>query len=249
MLSPTTESTFAFNALKQGTASRGRIMEVTGTSNTTGTGSNSASSLTQLSQDLDNFLTILTTQLQYQDPLSPMDTHEFTNQLVQFAGVEQSIQQNKNLESLIALQETDIMVGAVSYIGKEVEVTGQTTKLEDGSATFSYEMPEDAAAAIMAIYDADGTQVYAGKAETAAGRHSFVWDGVASSGETMEDGYYTIQIAAANEDGEQINPTYTVRGMVTGVGIEDGTPFLDFDGQQVALANVVRVVEPEGETD
>lgn len=224
-------------------------MDVTGTSSTGSTTSKSASSLTQLSSDLDNFLTILTTQLQYQDPLSPMDTHEFTNQLVQFAGVEQSIQQNKNLESLISLQETNNMVGAVSYIGKEVEVTGQTTKLENGGAAFNYTMPEDAAAAIIAIYDANGTQVYSGKAETAAGTHTILWDGKANNGDTQDDGYYTIQIAAANADGEQIDPTYTVRSVVTGVGIEDDTPFLDLDGQQVALAKVVRIVEPEGETD
>jgi len=223
-------------------------MEVTSSTSTTSSTSKSASSLATLSEDLDNFLTILTTQLQYQDPLSPMDTTEFTNQLVQFANVEQAIQQNKNLESLIQLQETDIMVGAVSYIGKEVEVTGQTAKLEDGSAEFIYTLPEDAAAAIVAIFDANGTQVYYGKAETSAGTHTFVWYGVGTKGETLAEGNYTIQIAAADEDGEQITPAYAVRGLVTGVGIEDGVPLLDLDGLDVPLANVVRVIEPEGET-
>jgi len=223
-------------------------MDVTSTSSTTSSTSSSTSSLGNLSENFDTFLTLLTTQLQYQDPLSPMDSSEFTNQLVQYANVEQAIQQNKNLESLISLQETDIMVGAVSYIGKEVEVTGQTTKLEDGSAEFFYTMPEDAAAAIIAIYDENGSQVYYGKAETSAGTHSFVWDGVSTKGETLEDGNYTIQIAAANADGDQISPTYAIRGLVTGVGIENGTPLLDLDGLEVPLANVVRVVEPEGES-
>ena len=224
-------------------------MEVTSSTSAASSGtSNSTSSLAALSENLDNFLTILTTQLQYQDPLSPMDTHEFTNQLVQFASVEQDIQQNRNLESLISLQETGIMVGAVSYIGKEVEVTGQTTKLEDGKAEFSYTLPEDAQAAIIAIYDANGTQVYYDKGETAKGTHSFTWDGKSSKGETLPDGNYTIQIAAANADGEQITPTYSVRGKVTGVGIEGSTPLLDLDGLEVPLANVVRIIEPEGET-
>ncbi len=222
-------------------------MDVTSTTSTTGSASNSTSSLANLSENLDNFLTLLTTQLQYQDPLSPMDSSEFTNQLVQFANVEQSIQQNKNLESLISLQETSNMVGAVSYIGKEVEVTGQTSKLENGSAEFNYTLPDDAAAAIIAIYDANGSQVYYGKAETAAGAHTFVWDGKNTKGELQEDGNYTIQIAAANEDGNQISPTYTIRGLVTGVGMESGTPLLDLGGLQVPLANVVRVIEPEGD--
>lgn len=221
-------------------------MEVTSTTSTTGT-ANSASSLAKLSENLDNFLTILTTQLQHQDPLSPMDTHEFTNQLVQFANVEQGIQSNRNLESLIALQETNIVVGAVTYIGKEVEVTGQTKKLEDGSAEFFYTLPEDASAAVLAIYDENGTQVRFEKANTSAGRHSYVWDGTDDKGQALPDGNYTIQVVGANADGEQITPAYAVRGKVTGVAVEGGVPTLDLDGLDVPLANVVRVIEPEGE--
>src|SRR3546814_5759772 len=94
----------------------------------------SASSISKLSSDLDNFLTILVTQLQFQDPLSPLDTHEFTNQLVLFSGVEQQIQQNQNLEQLITLQKNAVALGAVDYIGKNVEATGKTTMLQDGAA-------------------------------------------------------------------------------------------------------------------
>jgi len=223
-------------------------MDVTSTSSTTSSTSSSTSSLSSLSENFDTFLTLLTTQLQYQDPLSPMDSSEFTNQLVQYANVEQAIHQNKNLESLIALQETSNMVDAIGFIGKEVEVTGQTARLENGSAEFNYTMPEDAAAAIVAIYDENGTQVYYGKAETSAGAHTLVWNGTNTKGETLEDGNYTIQIAAANADGDQITPTFTVQGLVTGVGMESGTPLLDLNGLKVPLANVVRVIEPEGET-
>jgi len=221
-------------------------MEVT--SSTSATTGNSTQSLSKLTEDLDNFLTILTTQLQYQDPLSPMDSSEFTNQLVQFASVEQEIQSNRNLESLIALQETNILVGAVSYIGKEVEVTGQTTKLENGSAEFIYSLPEKAQAAILAIYDESGTQVLFQKADTDAGRHSFVWDGKNGNGEAQPDGNYTIQIVAANANDEQITPDYAVRGKVTGIGTVDGVPVLELDDLNIPLANIVRVIEPEGES-
>ena len=221
-------------------------MEITPTSTGT-TQSNSTASLSRLSENLDNFLTILTTQLQHQDPLSPMDTHEFTNQLVQFASVEQEIQGNKNLESLIALQQTNNMVGAVSYIGKNVEATGQTAKLEDGEATFIYSMPEAAKAAVLAIFDASGTQVLFKKAETGAGRHEFIWDGKNDKGESLADGNYTIKIVAANADDKEITPSYAIRGKVTGVGIEDGAATLNLDGLEVPLANVVRVIDPEGE--
>ena len=80
-------------------------------------GSKSDLALVDLANNLDNFLTILTTQLQYQDPLSPMETSEFTNQLVMFTGVEQQVQQNQNLEKLIALQSNNLAISAVTYIG------------------------------------------------------------------------------------------------------------------------------------
>jgi flagellar basal-body rod modification protein FlgD len=213
------------------------------------TQSSSASSLSQLSSNLDNFLKILTTQLQHQDPLSPMDTHEFTNQLVQFASVEQQIQGNRNLEALISLQETGIMVGAVSYIGKQVEVTGQTAMLEDGSAEFIYTLPEDATAAILAVYDENGTQVLFKQAEKDAGRHAFIWDGKDGKGAAMPDGKYTIQIVAVNEANEAITPAYSITGTVAGVGIEDGKATLSLGSSlDVPLANVVRIVDQNGES-
>lgn len=221
-------------------------MEINGLSPTS-TQSNSSSSLSNLSSNLDNFLKILTTQLQHQDPLSPMDTHEFTNQLVQFASVEQQIQGNRNLESLISLQETNIMVGAVSYIGKEVEATGQTTTLEDGKAKFIYSLPEEATAAILAVYDENGTQVLFKQADKDAGRHEFIWDGKDTKGAAMPDGDYTIQVVAANAENEAITPAYSITGTVTGVGIDDGEATLSLGGMDVPLANVVRVIEQNGE--
>jgi len=205
--------------------------------------SDSTSSLAQLSSNLDNFLTLLTTQLQYQDPLSPMDSTQFTNQLVQFASVEQQIQSNRNLESLISLQQTNNMVGAVSYIGKKVEVTGQTTTLKDGQATFSYTLPSDASAAVLGIYDENGKQVAVGQAEKTAGRHDFVWDGKDGRGNTLPAGKYTIQVAAVDANNTQITPTYTTTGTVTSVGIDKGVATLDLDGVEVPLSNIVRVVD------
>jgi flagellar basal-body rod modification protein FlgD len=222
-------------------------MEISSTSSLGSGSTNSTTSLAKLSENLDNFLTILTTQLQHQDPLSPMDTHEFTNQLVQFASVEQGIQSNKNLESLIGLQETNIVVGAVSFMGKNVEVLGQTTKLENGSAEFFYTLPENASAAILAIFDENGTQVRFEQANTAAGRHSYIWDGTNDKGQTLPDGNYTIQVVGTNADGDQITPTYSVRGAVSGVAVDGGVPTLNLDGLDVPLANVVRIIEPEGE--
>src|SRR3546814_344036 len=122
--------------------------------------SKSDSSFSKLTGDLNNFLTLLTTQLQFQDPMSPLDTHEFTNQLVLFSGVEQQIQQNQNLEQLITLQKNGVALGAVDYIGKEIEASGRTTMLQDGAAKFAYLLPEEAKAASLRIFDSSGSLVF-----------------------------------------------------------------------------------------
>src|SRR5262245_29800369 len=110
--------------------------------NTTGTTTGSSTSMGKLTENFDQFLALLTTQLKNQDPLSPMDSSEFTNQLVQFAGVEQQIATNKNLESLVTLQKSSQVMGALELMGKKVEVSGTTVPLQDKSATFVYTLPK-----------------------------------------------------------------------------------------------------------
>src|SRR5271154_1591718 len=94
----------------------------TPTTNTSSSTNNSA--MQQLSGNMNTFLTLLTTQLQHQDPLSPMDSTQFTQQLVEYSQVEQQINTNTNLTNLISLQQTNSGAAAVGYLGKEVTATG-----------------------------------------------------------------------------------------------------------------------------
>jgi flagellar basal-body rod modification protein FlgD len=103
--------------------------------------SDTAAASQSLTENFDNFLLMLTTQLQQQDPLSPTDATEFTNQLVQFSQLEQQISQTGKIDDLIATQKSAEALGAVNYLGKTVEVQSDLTLLEDGEATFSYHMP------------------------------------------------------------------------------------------------------------
>lgn len=208
--------------------------------------SNSTSSLAGLSNNLDNFLKILTTQLQYQDPLSPLDTHEFTNQLVLFAGVEQQIQENKNLEQLITMQQNNLAVGAVSYIGRNIEASGQTNMLQNGEARFGYILPENAQAATLQISDASGTPILVSSAQTAAGRHEFVWDGKNILGQQVPDGAYTLTVSAANSDSQPISVEYRVSGRVTGVELVNGDATLALGDVAVPLARVTQIREIQG---
>ncbi len=207
-------------------------------------GAATSTALANLSSNLDNFLTILTTQLQFQDPLSPLETYEFTNQLVLFTSVEQQVQQNKSLERLITLQRNTVALGAVSYIGQIVEATGRTTRLENGEARFSYFLPEDAAQATLRITNAVGDTVVIQDADTTAGVHDFVWNGFDSLGNKLPDGNYTFEVVAKNADDEIIEVDHTVFGRVTGVQFDKGDAILSIGDILVPLSQVNGVSMP-----
>ena len=127
----------------------------------------------KLAADFDNFLKLLTTQLANQDPLSPMDSNEFTAQLVRFTQVEQAISQNKKLEELVALQNSSQSMAAVGYIGKTIEAEGDKNNLTDTGAKWSYSIPQESAQTVILVRNSAGNIVYAGTGETLKGDHVF----------------------------------------------------------------------------
>ena len=201
-------------------------MVAAASANTNATSGASSQALAKLSGNLDNFLTILTTQLQFQDPLSPLDTHEFTNQLVLFTSVEQQVQQNKSLESLVTLQKNSVALGAVSYIGQVVEANGATTNLEDGVAKTSYFLPKNALTARLTITNIEGDVVLNRDIPAEAGFHQFVWDGKNSQGIQQPDGAYNFAITAKDQNDKLINHSQSVFGTVTGVQFDGGNAIL-----------------------
>ena len=109
------------------------------------------SSAQTLSADMNTFLTLLTTQLKYQDPMDPMDTAEFTNQLVQYSSVEQAIQTNSKLDNLLTLTISNLGAQAVSYIGKTAQVLGDVMPLEGGKAKATYTLSKDALSTTISV--------------------------------------------------------------------------------------------------
>ena len=144
-----------------------------------------------LTENFDDFLLMLTTQLQHQDPLSPTDATEFTNQLVAFSQLEQQITQSSKIEELIALQQAAESLSAVNYLGKTVEVQSDLTLLEDGTATFAYVMPLDAVNASIAILDSTGRFITTFSADTTPGRHDAEWDGTDMQGVLQPNGAFS----------------------------------------------------------
>ena len=199
----------------------------------------SATAQTQLSSNFDTFLTLLTTQLKNQDPLSPMDSNQFTQQLVQFSEVEQQINSNKNLESLIALTKARGSSDAVSYLGKSLTLTDGTGALMNGQAKWAYSIDNDAATSILTVSDAKGHVVYAAPAETAAGMHSFTWDGKDSGGNPLPSGSYTLKVTARAGDGTAINTRVASQGTITEVDLTGSEPMLMIGPMGIPLSKAM----------
>lgn len=192
------------------------IMGSINSSNTTG-----ASSKT-LSADMNTFLKLLTTQLQYQDPLDPMDASEYTNQLVQYSNVEQAIQTNSKLDNLLNLSIYNLGVQAAGYVGKTVQALGDIMPLDGGVSKATYTLSKNVQECTITVKDADGKVVYSTTGENTAGAHDFVWDGKNTAGEQMPDGAYQIVVDTKVANGETAaSVTTTVFGRVTGVASDD----------------------------
>ncbi len=197
----------------------------------------------KLAENFDDFLKLLTTQLRYQDPMSPLDSNEFVGQLVQFSQVEQSINTNKNLEKLLALQQGNLISVGLGYIGRTVEANGEIAPLVDANAEFSYTLNENAAASTIAIADADGKIVFSSTGETSAGRHNFVWDGLDNNGDAMPEGVYRFVVAALDENAEQIGTSTTATARVTGIENGENGLLLLFGNVKVPFEKIISVRE------
>ncbi len=210
---------------------------------TSGGGTGAAQST--LAETFDTFLALLTTQLKNQDPLDPMKSEQFTQQLVQFAGVEQSINTNKKLDQLVQLQTSSQLNSAVSFIGKTVEVVSDLLLLKDGAAKVSYGLDRNAAQTIISIVSEGGRTVRTVQGEIAAGRHEFEWDGRDSNGAEVPDGVYGFSVVATDEDEQTIDTVAASFGRVTGIEVVDNAPRLNIGELGVPFDAVFAVRENE----
>lgn len=201
--------------------------------------------LGKLADDFSQFLTLLTTQLQNQDPLDPMDTHQFTSQLVQFSQVEQQINSNKKLDSLVQMQLANSFGMSLGYVGLDINyVSGEFNYDGATPVEMKYALPESAEESRIFILDEKGQIVYSEEAEKGAGAHDFVWDGRSDGGKPMEPGTYSIRLDASNVEGDMMDTTTLVSGRVSGVETQNGTLFLIVGERAVPLSNVLKAAEP-----
>jgi flagellar basal-body rod modification protein FlgD len=200
---------------------------------------------TMLASNFETFLTLLTSQLKNQDPLSPVDSNQFTAQLTQMAGVEQQLLTNDLLKGLLAAQGGGGLAGAATYIGKEATAAWSATKLTDGEATWSYELASNAASARLEVLDGTGKVVWSGDApDRTTGVHDFTWDGETTTGANAEDGQvYSLRVVARDAAGGAIDSQVLTRGRITGVEMYDGVPYLTVGNSILPLSTVIALEE------
>jgi flagellar basal-body rod modification protein FlgD len=226
-------------------------MEITasspaGAASSTAAASDSSKSQIGLADDFDSFLQLLTTQLQNQDPLSPMDANQFTQQLVQFSSVEQAIKTNSNLEQLLSLVRSDQIGRNLDYLGTEVEAPGETIR-RDGTtpAQVNYQLDQAASDVVISIYDQAGHLVATRKGAGDVGTHSVAWDGRDQTGQPLPQGLYRVDIAAKDATGQPVTAGTTVRGVVDGVEMMDNQVFLSVNGVLLPLDSVTSIRRPD----
>jgi flagellar basal-body rod modification protein FlgD len=218
-------------------------MTVSGVSSSGTDPSGLSGQASSIAGNFDTFLSLLTTQLQNQDPLDPLDTNEFTQQLVEFSGVEQQLDTNSYLQTLVQSTQNSQNNAAVSYIGKQITSSGLDSDLSNGQAIWSYNAPEPATVTAT-IKDSSGNQVYTETGQVDAGPGQFNWDGVGSDGTTEPSGTYTISMTATDANGKIVDIDTQTTGVVTGVDLTGAQPNLLIGNQSIKMSDVTSVTTP-----
>ena len=216
-----------------------QIVSAAGTG--TATANNTASEKTTgIADNFQTFLTLLTTQLQHQNPLDPLDTNQFTQQLVQFAGVEQQLKSNEQLKSLVEIEKSAQATQALVYVGSNVAVDGSKAQF-DKSATWNFKSDKDTTAQIT-ITNAAGQTCYSGNFSLKQGNSSFVWDGKGNDGAQFPPGTYTLTATGKDASGNNVAISTEVQGIVDSVDLTASPPLLSIGGQTYTTDKIKRVV-------
>jgi flagellar basal-body rod modification protein FlgD len=212
------------------------------TNNSSSSSSNNSSSnnTATIASNFQTFLTLLTTQLQHQNPLDPLDTNQFTAQLVQFAGIEQQMKQNEQLTSLINIEKSAQSTQALVYVGNMVAVDGSSQKF-DGSATWNLNSPVTTTAKIT-ITDSTGATAYSGTFSMNKGNASFMWDGKGNDGAQWPAGTYKMTATYKDSSGKDVAIPTEIQGVVDSVDLTAAPPLLSIGGKTYTTDQIKRVV-------
>jgi flagellar basal-body rod modification protein FlgD len=196
---------------------------------------------TSIASNFTAFLQLLTTQLKNQNPLDPLDTNQFTQQLVQFAQVEQQMKANDQLASLVSLEKSAQATTALAYVGSTVVVDGATTQLTADGATWSFNVAKPATATVT-IKDQTGQTAYSGTFAVNPGEQRFTWDGRGNDGTLWPAGKYTLSATAVDANKQSVGISTEVQAQVDSVDLTQTPPLLSINGQNYSLDRIKRIV-------
>jgi flagellar basal-body rod modification protein FlgD len=220
----------------------GTVVSAPSTTSTNTTTTTASTTTPGIADNFQTFLTLLTTQLQNQNPLDPLDTNQFTQQLVQFAGVEQQLKSNDQLKSLIDIEKSAQATQALIYVGNTVAVDGSTQQF-DGSATWNLKAAKDTTAAIT-ITNSSGQTVYSGNFALNQGNASFVWDGKGNDGTQWPAGAYKLTATGKDTTGKDVAIATEIQGVVDSVDLTATPALLSIGGQNYTTDQIRRVIRP-----
>jgi flagellar basal-body rod modification protein FlgD len=203
----------------------------------------SSTTNTTLAGNFQTFLTLLTTQLQNQNPLDPLDTNQFTQQLVQFASVEQELKTNDQLTTLVSLQQTAQSTQALTFVGKTAVVDGSTAVLSNASATWNLSVAQNSNVNVT-IASSTGQTVFSGQYPVNAGNNQpFTWDGKGNDGTQWPDGKYTMTASAADSAGNSVGVSTSIQGVVSSVDLTQSPPLLSINGQTYTVNQIKSITD------
>lgn len=225
------------------------LVDSVSTTSSTTSSSSTKSSSASLATNYQSFLTLLLKQLEVQDPTNPVDASTYTTQLVQLASLEQQMSIGDKLDDLtdaVSTLSSSTGLGsdssAVSYYGKTVEAEGSTTPLQDGEASWEYDLDTAASKVNLTITDSSGNVVYNElSASTASGTHEVTWDGIGTNGKSYDSGSFTLTVTATDANGKTLDTTTRFKGTVTSVDSSSGTAVLDVGGVSLSSEKVLSV--------
>jgi flagellar basal-body rod modification protein FlgD len=209
----------------------------------TSAAADATSAQSSLQTTYSQFLTLLTTQLQNQDPLDPMDSDTFTQQLISMSGVEQQIAQTSKLDDVLQATQSSAVNSALSYIGKQVDYVGGTMQYTGSPVALKYSLNTVAEQAQLSITDSSGNVVLNTPAQVTAGGHEFDWDGKDGNGDPVPAGDYTVAVGAVDATGASVTSFVIVPATVTGVETDGGAVYLNVGDQTVPISSVQAVRE------
>lgn len=195
----------------------------------------------------DEFLKLLTYQLQNQDPMNPMDQGKMTGELAQFSQLEQLSNLNTKFDQAQKNQMIQDKFHAASFVGKQVVTSGSSLKLaQDGDpAQVLFKLEGEAGKVMIRIMDEKNQTVgEIWKDGMSAGSHEVEWNGVALDGQLAAKGTYKAVVKAWDNNGQEVPARTQASGVVTSVTFDEGEPVLTVSGQKVYLRDVASFQVP-----